>query len=211
MLEISTEEEEADVKSEEKDPVLSTEDKSVPHSHESLWGGILFACMLLFVVVSTASIGWGVYVGWKNNRLVKAEPSISVLSQQANEEQNVGTIDEAKTSDEEQTKQSEEKVSTVDTATVKEMAISVLNGGGAKGSAGVTATFLKGEGYTSVTAGNTLKDYTGVVIYFASSLDKEAEMIKATIVKKYPQATILPADAKNKETSVSPITIILGK
>ncbi len=212
MSEIPTEAEEiSSTKSEENEVNSQPEKRTSQRSYESLWGGILFACMLLFVIVSIASIGWGVYVGWRNNRLVKAEPSISVLSQQADEQQNVGTADETKTSDGEQTKQPDEKMNTIDSATVKKIAISVLNGGGTKGSAGVAVTFLKGEGYTSVTAGNTLKDYAGVVIYFASGLDKEAEMIKSTFVKKYPQAKTSPADTKNKETSVSQVTIVLGK
>lgn len=212
MSEIPKEVEEISrTKSEENEVNSQPEERTSLRSYESLWGGILFACMLLFVIVSIASIGWGVYVGWRNNRLVKAEPSISILSQQTDEQQNIVTADETKTSDKEQTKQLEEKTETIDIATVKKIAISILNGGGVKGSAGVAATFLKGEGYASVTAGNTLKDYTGVVIYFAFGLDKEAEMIKTTVLKKYPQAKTLPVDVKNKETSVSQITIILGK
>lgn len=211
MQEIVSEEDEREAEQEANKSMAQTEHISQPRSRESLWGAFLFAFMFLFVIVSIASIGWGVYTGWKSNRLAKAEPSIAVLSQQSNEQKNIVVTDEAKASENGQSKQSEEQTLPSDPAGAKKMLISVLNGGAAKGSAGIAATFLKGEGYVNVTPGNTLKDYLGTVVYYAASLEKEAEAIKTTLVKKYPQAKILPADAKNKETSVSQITIILGK
>jgi hypothetical protein len=59
--------------------------------------------------------------------------------------------------------------------------------------------------------GNTLKDYAGTTIYYATPLEKEAGVIRESVAKKYPQAKILLADQKNKETSVSQITVIVGK
>lgn len=181
-------------------------------SRESLWGALLFFCMLLFVVASIASIGWGMYSQWKKNRLEQSEPSISTLLQQTMESENEEVKDDSIVSSEGQKGQEPEtKVKEISLAEARKVAISALNGGSAKGSAGVIATFLKGEGYTNVTPGNTVKDYTGTAIYYANSLEKEAEFIKTTLLKKYPQTKILPADVTNKETSVSPITIILGK
>lgn len=180
-------------------------------SREPLWGAILFSCMLLFVVASIASIVWIAYSQWKIERKVSAEPSITILSEQAKKAQEETPTNDVKTGDGEQTKQSDEKATTGDASSAKKMALTVLNGGAVKGSAGTIATFLKAEGYTSVTAGNTQSDYKGTVVYYASGLDKEASMVKTILIKKYPQTTILPADGKNKETSVSQITIILGK
>ncbi|MDP3957105.1 MAG: hypothetical protein Q8Q10_01200, partial [bacterium] len=65
--------------------------------------------------------------------------------------------------------------------------------------------------YSKASAGNTINNYTGTVVYYAVGLEKEAAIIKESVVKKYPQAKILSADIKNKETSVSQITIIIGK
>lgn len=204
MQEISPENNENTVK-EEQERVHAS------RSRESLWGALLFAFMLLFVVASIASIGWGVYSEWKNDRLEQSEPSIAVLSKQSEASGSTVASDETQTPKEEKTEQPEKQTTENDSSKVKKMIISVLNGGSIKGSAGVMTAFLKGEGYTNITPGNTIQDYTGTIVYYTDSLEKEAESIKTTLIKKYPQVKILPADVKNKETSVSQITIILGK
>ena len=86
-----------------------------------------------------------------------------------------------------------------------------MNGGAAKGSAGSLADFLKKEGYNKITIGNTLNNYTGAILYYAPDVEKEVASIKENVAKKYPQIKTLPADIKNKETSVAQVTIILGK
>lgn len=194
---------------EEKEDKISLEaslsdKREKSRSYESLWGGILFACMLLFVVLSIGAIGFNVYSQWREKQLKQNEPSISALSQKSQEEA-VGKEEK------EELSVPEVVEAPIDEVSVKKRVISVLNGGGKKGSAGIVATSLKGEGYLSVTAGNTLKDYTGVTVYFSSGLDKEAQFIKEILVKKYPQVKVSPADIQNKETETSQITVILGK
>lgn len=196
-----------DVKPEEEN-VSQTE--SIPHtrSHESLWGAVLFAGMLLFVVASVSGVGWVAYSEWQSDRMAKSQPSITVLSEQQGGNKNVVPAEPAKTSESEPAQESSMSESV---QAAKKLEISVLNGGVAKGGAGTLANFLKQEGYSKTDSGNTLKDYVGVSVYYTSGLEKEAEVIKESVVKKYPQVKILPADTKNKETSVSQITIILGK
>ncbi|MDP3957323.1 MAG: LytR C-terminal domain-containing protein, partial [bacterium] len=177
-------------------------------SHESLWGAVLFAGMLLFVVASIGGVGWVAYTKWQSERVAKNQPSITVLSEQSGGNKNVASAEPAKTLESEP---AQEPSVSDSTSAAKKLGISVLNGGAAKGSAGVLANFLKQEGYSKTDLGNTLKDYAGVGVYYASGLEKEAEVIKESVVKKYPQVKILPADPQNKETSVSQITIILGK
>lgn len=200
-----------EVPPEETDAVSHAQDIPRTRSHESLWGALLFAFMLLFVIVSIASIGWGTYSKWKTERAAKAEPSIAVLSEQANEQQNAAAADVTKTAESDQTKPSAGQADEDALVAVKKASVSVLNGGAAKGSAGLAVDFLKKEGYASVTPGNTLKDYAGTTLYYAVGLEKEAEIIKMTVIKKYPQVKTLPAEVKNKETSVAPVTLILGK
>lgn len=177
-------------------------------SREPLWGAILFAGMLLFVIVSVFGVGWIAYTKWQSERIAKSHPSITVLSGQSKQEKSVAPVEPTKTTD--STKAVEPPVND-SAAAVKKLEITVLNGGGAKGSAGLLADFLKKEGYSKTDSGNTIKDYEGVVIYYAAQLEKEAAMVKGSVVKKYPQAKVLPADVKNKETAVSQVTIILGK
>jgi len=201
---------------ESQEETIAPQSENIPKqthspSRESLWGAILFFCMLLFVTVSIASIVWIAYSQWKIERKANAEPSIAILSEQAKKAQEEVVTSDTKTVENVAVKQPNEQVSASDIVSAKKMALTVMNGGATKGSAGTIATFLKTEGYTKVTVGNTQSNYTGIVIYYASGLDKEANVIKTSLIKKYPKTTTLPADVKNKETFVSQITIILGK
>jgi len=171
---------------------------------------MLFFFMILFVLSSVAFIGWGVYSQWEKNRLNREKISVASLSTEEitlpkNQEERA--VDD--TPSQEAIKKDDKKEEVV--AKNYTVAVSVLNGGAPKGSAGVMASILKESGYLSVTPSNTIKDYVGVVVYYADTFEKQAEYVKEILVKKYPQAKIMSADTKNKETSVSPITIILGK
>ncbi|MEI8096879.1 MAG: LytR C-terminal domain-containing protein [Candidatus Moraniibacteriota bacterium] len=201
----------SDNESQEEIAVPQVENIPQTSSRESLWGALLFTSMLLFVIASIVSIIWIGYSQWKDGRVADAKPSITVLSEKSDDVEKSTDVDTAKTTENESAKQVEEKTSASESISAKRMAIVVLNGGAAKGSAGIIATFLKGEGYVSVTAGNTLKDYENTVVYYASGLEKEANSIKTSLIKKFPKVTILPADVKNKETSASQITVILGR
>lgn len=209
MQEIKTKGSDAEaVASQSQQDLVATKSKTPQRSRESLWGAVLFACMLLFVIVSVSGIGWVIYSQWKSERLADSQPSISALREPASGEQAVPAEIDSALASESETATPE----TADaTAAAQKLTISVLNGGGAKGSAGTLADVLKKEGYTKVSPGNTIKDYTGVTVYYTANLEKEAASIKGSVAKQYPQATLSAADAKNKETSVSQITVIIGK
>lgn len=209
MQEIKTTEQGAEATSPppQKD-IVKKRDMSPPHSRESLWGTVLFAGMLMFVLASVSGIGWIVYSQWKIERVADNQPSISTLPEPASGEQPASPETESAPVSESKAESSE---SADATASAQKLTISVLNGGGARGSAGVLAELLKKDGYLKAQPGNTLKDYTGVTVYYATDVSKEAEVIKASVAKKYPQVTSAPADAKDKETSVSQVTIIIGK
>lgn len=177
-------------------------------SREPLWGMFLIAFMLLFVIASIAGIGWVVYSKWQSVRVAKNEPSIMALSEQPLAPETAMT-ESAQENTEAAAPQGQSDSAGLEAA--KKLEISVLNGGAAKGSAGVLAEFLKTEGYSKVIAGNTAKDYAGIAIYHAANLEKEANAIRGSVAKKYPQVKVLPADTANKETTTFPVTIIIGK
>ncbi|MEK9151334.1 MAG: LytR C-terminal domain-containing protein [Patescibacteria group bacterium] len=210
MPEIQSEQEGA-----EQMPSDTTQDmpqtKDSPHndSREPLWGMFLIAGMLLFVIASVAGIGWVVYTKWQSVRMAKNQLSVVSLSEKVPAQET--PVAEPEPSQDMKPVADTQAADTTTTEAAKKLEISVLNGGSAKGSAGVLTEFLKTEGYGKTVPGNTLKDYVGTVIYHAASLEKEAEAIRTSVAKKYPQAKILPADASNKETSVSPVAIIIGK
>lgn len=177
-------------------------------SREPLWGAMLFAGMLLFVVASVLGVGFVAYTKWQSERIAKNHPSITVLSEQSKQEKSATPVEPAKTTDD---AKAVEPLANDSAAAVKKLEITVLNGGAAKGSAGLLADYLKKEGYSKTDSGNTVKDYEGIIIYYAAQLEKEAAVVKGSVAKKYPQVKVLPADVKNKETAVSQVTIILGK
>lgn len=182
-------------------------------ARESLFGALLFFVMIIFTVLSVIGIGWIVYTKWKESRAFSARPSIVAIEKQLLENEEVNkTGEDTLVSSETVAPSMEEKTAEEGVlVAAKKLTISVLNGGATKGSAGTFAEILKAEGFIGATAGNTIKDYVGVTVYYAAELEKEAEAILGSVIKKYPAAKKAPAETNNKETSVARITIILGK
>src|SRR3989344_7367497 len=111
-------------------------------SHESLWGAILFALMILFVAASIAGIGWVAYAKWQSKRMATKQPSISALQAQSSEQDHASESSEPSSSAE--SAPGTEIVASTDTSSLeaaKKLDISVLNGGADKGSAGMIADF----------------------------------------------------------------------
>ncbi|MBP9752006.1 MAG: LytR C-terminal domain-containing protein [Candidatus Moranbacteria bacterium] len=94
---------------------------------------------------------------------------------------------------------------------VKNLSISVLNGGGAKGSAGILAEELKKADFLKVVAGNAEGDYTGVTVFYQEGQETPAKTVLSDVVKKYPKAALSPVDPKRSETGGTPVVVILGK
>lgn len=181
-------------------------------SREPLFGALLFGGMILLVAAALGLIGWGVYSGWSIHQGAAALPSIgSLATEETTPEGSVMT----EKKDESVVKTEETSSGTALTAEElkksKTTDIKVVNGGAAKGSATVVAELLKKNGYTKVSVGNTLGDYTGVVVYFAAPQEKDALALKDALLKNYPKAEVKPAIKENKETTQAILTVILGK
>lgn len=93
----------------------------------------------------------------------------------------------------------------------KQADILVLNGGAAKGSAGVLGSALEKLGYAKVEVGNATLDYIGVTVYSSKENKSVAEEVKKDILKRYPKAEWKTADPKKPETAKATIVIVLGK
>lgn len=179
-------------------------------SREPLFGALLFGSLLLVLFGILAVVGWGGYRGWRLNQEQASLASIRDLSlEEASSMEESSPSEIVAPQTELATSQSDENVSLQTKA--KGTEIKVLNGGAAKGSAGTLAEALKKEGYSKVTTGNTVADYTGVVVYFSSGLDQEAGLVKASLTPSFPKAETKEALKNNKETAQAPLTIILGK
>jgi cytoskeletal protein RodZ len=181
--------------------------KSVPStrsSREPFFGTLLFGVLVLVMLGVISLLSWWGYRGWSFSQEQSALPSIAALPITEEKTESRVPVEEEKPQTQEPSQ--EELVKKT-----KETDIKVLNGGAAKGSAGVLGEALKKEGYTKISVGNTTGNYTGTIIYFASGLDQEAATLKASLLKSHPKTEAKPALTDNKETTQAPLTVILGK
>lgn len=186
----------------EKTPAASS-------SREPLFGVLLLILMVVLILGFLFGLAWTGYSSWKTAQQKKSTPSIAQLEQDKAPETPQVKEDEPKKTEENKAAAPEQATDSLTKA--KNTDIKVLNGGAAKGSATALTEMLKKNGYLKVTALNSLSDYTGTKIYFATGLDKEADAVKTSMLTAYPKTVTAPASAANKETSEAPLTIILGK
>lgn len=188
-----------------------TEQKTKEHSKEPLFGLLLLGAIVVFLLLAAAGIGWAVYGGVSKNQAENRELSIAALGQP---EDQTGEAPESTPMEDPAPPASSPQAATEPAVPIapatKNTVVRVLNGGAAKGSAGKLAESIKQDGYTQVSAGDATGNYTGVVIYYAESLAKEAELLKASVVKMYPSASTAQASAANRETAPAPLTVIIG-
>ena len=179
-------------------------DSAVPSrpSREPLLGAMLFGLLLIVTLAAIGGAGYAAYSGWKSGKERSARPSIAELAVKERE---------ADPAPEAAAPATAAEAAAQPAVDAKSKDVSVMNGGAAKGTAGTVAEMLKQAGFTKVTAGNTVKDYTGTVVYYAAGLEKEAASLKEALIKKYPAASVSPAVAGNKETSMASLTVIIGK
>ncbi len=179
---------------------------TVRPSRQPFFGTLLFSVLVLIILVAVGLLSWWGYRGWRFTEERSTLPSIASLEVVPETQENTAPEEVAKPVEQAPTASKEEALKKVQAIDIK-----VMNGGAAKGSAGILGESLKKGGYTKVSVGNTTGNYTGTVIYFASGLDQEAATLKETLVKTYPKVETKAALAENKETSLSPLTVILGK
>lgn len=191
---------------EEKQPSVSEKETPADNSHESLWGMVLLVGMLLGTVVIVTGIGYGMHRLWQTQKQNAAKQSIVSLpvTPQENTESNVSSSTAATAP------ASSEKMAVDSGTDAHSVQISVLNGGAAKGSAGVVAEMLKKAGYTKVTVGNAVADAVGVTVYYKTDLEKAAQAVGQSLFKTYPKAMLKPAQTSGDQ-GVAPVTVIVGK
>lgn len=185
------------------------EETKRPVSHGALFGKILFTVIVLLVLGVIGAIAWGGYRGLQMNTERAALPSIATLSTEETTTLEAAPVEEKVVVPEKKSEETATNDEVIKSAKATE--IHVLNGGAAKGSAGTAAELLKKNGYTKTIIGNTLNDFSGVVVYFSSGKEKEAGQVKLDLIKTYPTISTKPADTTKKETALAPLVLILGK
>ncbi len=187
---------------------ITSEKETTKVSHESLFGFLMMLIIVIFLLSLATYGGWLLYRGVKESRGDMSRVSIEQIP--------LGMSAEEK---KDEPKKMEEPKNTESTPTKsdalganKKIAIKVMNGGAAKGTASIVAGVLMGSGYATVGTGNATGDYTGVTVFFKSpATEADANAVKEALLKKYPASVTRSAISGNAETATSPITVIVGK
>jgi hypothetical protein len=91
------------------------------------------------------------------------------------------------------------------------LAVKVLNGGAAKGSAAKVQALLKQGGYAQAQAGNTVGDYAGTTVYYLEGFKESAEQVKQVLAKDYPNVQTKQASSNKSEEGGASVVVIMGK
>ncbi len=195
-----------------KDDVMAAGDHRQVSRHasrEGQYGAMLLGCVVLLgCALIGASLWWlytHVYLDVRQERASIARLSSDIPALETTDTEAAPEVIPVATPS---APASEEPAASAD---AKQEPIAVLNGGGAKGSAGTVAALLKQDGYTKVTTGNTTKDYTGVVVYHAADKAASATAIVKSLLKQYPKALSKEAPKTDAEASSGAIVVIIGK
>lgn len=178
-------------------------------NRDSLFGTLLLLLLSLFVIILLAAVGFGAYRLWEKQAVQSEAPSIAKLG----EMELADTPEASPAADEQALKEDTEKTSVTPEVLTKAQAteVSILNGGGARGIAGQASEVLKAAGFTKLSVGSTVGDFTGTTVYYGAGLEKEAQAVQEKLSTKYSSVTLKPAETANKETSTKPLTVIFGK
>ncbi|MDD5083976.1 MAG: LytR C-terminal domain-containing protein [Candidatus Moranbacteria bacterium] len=163
----------------------------------------------IFFLAIAGSALWG-WNRWQQTArdARNTQPSINALAM----ESSVSTPESKEAPEEPAPATEEKKPEVASSGTPKEtLNVKVLNGGAAKGNAGKVQDFLKKNGYNKVQIGNTIGDYTGVVVYYLDSNEASATAIQKLLVSDFPEAEVRAASASDKEGGSAPVVVILGK
>lgn len=178
---------------------------SVEDSNEQFFGILVMTIVLMFLVLLASYGGRSLYHVVKNSRSDASMPSIESIPLAPNT-----VLNEEKS----EISKSEEKSTVTDQerSINKKIAIKVLNGGAAKGSASAVAELLKEAGYTAISTGNSAGDYVGVSVTFLSpASENDADSVREALSKKYPSSAVKSAIQGNADMAASPITVIVGE
>lgn len=178
---------------------------------ERTFGIILFGLLILVVCLGLFGAGFGAFTLWKSQLAHKDAPSISGLSSVEVAQTQGAAPTEEEVSQEAKTTTAATAIADEDLKKAQGLDVIVMNGGGAKGVATEAADFLKKEGFTKTTVGNTKGDFAGTVVYFKKGQDKEAEAVKQKLATKYTSITAKEAVTSDAETATATITVIFGK
>ncbi len=166
--------------------------------------GILLGIILLLLAGAGFFVMLGyrvIQIGEDTRESIEGLASTSAVSDMAVERV---SVQEPATSPEE----SQPTNDAIDKSTLE---ISVLNGGGPKGSATAVADLLKSDGYIKTTAGNSSGDYSGFVVYRKAGSEEAADAVMKTLSVKYPSVIVKENDAGKSEVSSAPIVVIIGR
>ncbi len=194
----------------EDNPVQTEEvhaEKGRSEPNEAFFGSLLLFCLALSLLSAASYFGFAGYRYFKQVQAEKAIPSIDALPKTEVAE----VVPETAPAMAENTEAKPEASAEPVVIEKKTLVVKVLNGGAAKGVAGTYGEKLKAAGFTQMTIGNSIGDYTGQTLYYAKGKSAGADVIKAEVVKAYPSLTVKEAPAGDKDATAATYVLILGR
>jgi cytoskeletal protein RodZ len=91
-----------------------------------------------------------------------------------------------------------------------DLSVRVLNGGAAKGSAGVVTELLTKAGFTKAVAGNATGDYQGMTVYCTKGKDTESKALADALAASYKEVTAKPIPENVSELAQATCTVVIG-
>lgn len=194
------------VTQESVEPTVAGAPVTGKESNEVFLGGMVVMVICLILLILAGTFGYFGYRLWQTAQEERMTPSIQELGEKPKE--NAEPVATPTPAPEPAPAPTPAPAPAADLATIE---VKVLNGGGARGSAGTLTDLLKKAGYTKAAFGNSVNDHTGTVIYYAEASKSAAETLKETVAKTYPAVTLSPATAGDKDATAAAIVVILGK
>lgn len=170
----------------DKDRFFDTE-RSQEHSDPLLFYLILGLCAIILLVALSV---WLIYKSFNSTSTPTEETTTEETDTVKTKSEDGATITETTTTDTTTTTSEAPKpaedtptaTSEIDKASVK---LRIVNGNGRSGEAGLMKTALEDDGFTNISTGNALSQYSTTVIYYNTGKIAQAKAVDAIVSQKY--------------------------
>lgn len=186
----------------DKDRFFDTE-RNQEHSDPLLFYLILGLCAIILLVALSV---WLIYKSFNSTSQEDTTTTEETQETVKSKSEDGATITETTTTDTttttseapETTEDTPTATSEIDKASVK---LRIVNGNGRSGEAGLMKTALEDDGFTNISTGNALSQYSTTVVYYNTGKIAEAKAVDAIVSQKY-ETSLLEDPSITKDNDV---------
>lgn len=186
----------------DKDRFFDTE-RNQEHSDPLLFYLILGLCAIILLVALSV---WLIYKSFNSTPQEETTTTEETQDTVKSKSEDGATITETTTTDTTTTTSEAPKpaedtptaTNEIDKASVK---LRIVNGNGRSGEAGLMKTALEDDGFTNISTGNALSQYSTTVVYYNTGKIAEAKAVDAIVSQKY-ETSLLEDPSITKDNDV---------